>query len=69
MKADDVATLTINQWKPKKCVRVLLSLYRFDSIRQKKKPKTIELYNKTKCGADVKDQVARQYPVKEGSPQ
>ena len=34
------------------------------SNRQKKKPKTVEYYNKTKCGVDTVDQMTRSYSVK-----
>ena len=34
---------------------------------EKHKPETIEFYNKTKCGVDVADQMARQYSVKAGT--
>ena len=34
---------------------------------EKKKPETIKFYNKTKCGVDVTDQMARQYSVKAGT--
>ena len=34
---------------------------------EKKKPETVEFYNKTKCDVDVADQMARQYSVKAGT--
>ena len=34
---------------------------------EKKKPEAIEVYNKTKCGVDVADQMARLYSVKAGT--
>ena len=34
---------------------------------EKNKPETIKFYNKTKCGVDVADQMARQYSVKAGT--
>ena len=33
----------------------------------KKKPETVEFYNKSKCGVDVADQMARHYSVKAGT--
>ena len=33
----------------------------------KKKPETVTFYNKTKCGVDIADQMARQYTVKAGT--
>ena len=32
--------------------------------RQKKKPEAVTFYNKTKCGVDIADQMARQYTIK-----
>ena len=68
LKAGDVATLTIYQCKPKKNVGVLSSLHMSVGIdsSEKRKPETIEFYNKTKCGVDVADQMTRQYSVKSG---
>ena len=37
----------------------------FNSL-EKRKPETIEFYNKTKCGVDVADQMTLQYSVKAG---
>ena len=34
---------------------------------RKKNPETVEFYNKTKCGVDVADQMARLYSVKAGT--
>ena len=34
---------------------------------EKKKPETVEFYNKTRRGVDVADQMARQYSVKAGT--
>ena len=69
MKAGDMATLTVYQCKPKKDVCVLSSLNMFVELGEleKKKPETVEFYNKTKCGVDVADQMARQYSVKAGT--
>ena len=33
----------------------------------KKKPETVTFYNKTKCGVNIADQVARQYTVRAGA--
>ena len=33
----------------------------------KKKPETVTFYNKTKCGVNIADQMARQYTVKAGT--
>ena len=69
LKTDDVATLTIYQCKPTKNVCVLSSLHMSVGVDspEKHKPETIEFYNKTKCGVDVADQMARQYSVKAGT--
>ena len=69
LKTDDVATLTIYQCKPTKNVCVLSSLHMSVGVdsSEKHKPETIEFYNKTKCGVDVADQMARQYSVKAGT--
>ena len=66
LKTDDVATLTIYQCNPTKNVSVLSSLHMSVGVdsSEKNKPETIEFYNKTKCGVDVADQMARQYSVK-----
>ena len=34
---------------------------------EKKKPETVEFYNKIKCGVGVADQMVKQYSVKEGT--
>ena len=49
LKVDDVATLTIYQCKPKKNVCLLSSLQMSVGIdlSEKRKPETIEFYNKT----------------------
>ena len=69
MKADDMATLTVYQCKPKKNVCVLNSLDMSVELGkfENKKPETVEFYNKTKSGVDVVDQMARQYSVKAGT--
>ena len=67
MKAGDRATLTVYQCKPKKNVCVFSSLHKIYLLRLvnlKKETETVEFYNKTKCGVDVTDQMARKYSVK-----
>ena len=61
MKAGDMATLTVYQCKPKKNVCILSSLHMAVELgkSEKKKSETVEFYNKTKCGVDVADQMAR----------
>ena len=61
MKADDVASLTIYQCKPKN-VCILSSLHISVGVdsSEKRKPETFEFLNKTKCGVDTADQMARQ---------
>ena len=53
----------------KKYINVLSSLHVSVGVNslEKRKPETIEFYNKTKCGADVADQMARRYSVKAGT--
>ena len=69
MKTGDVAILIVYQCKPKKNVCVLSSRHMSVELgkSEKKKTKKMELYNKTKCGVDVADQMARQYSVKAGT--
>ena len=69
MKTGDVEILTDYQCKPKKNVCVLSSRHMSVELgeSEKKKPEKMELYNKTKCGVDVADQMARQYSVKAGT--
>ena len=69
MKADDMATPTVYQCKPKKNVCVLPSLYILVELgkTEKKKPQIVEFYNKTKRAVDVADQMARQHLVQEGT--
>ena len=61
-----MATLTVYQCKPKKNACVLSSRHITVERGQseKNKPETVEFYNKTKCGFDVADKMARQYSVK-----
>ena len=69
MKAGDMTTLTVHQCKPKKNVCVLRFLHTSVELgeSERKKPETVESYNKIKCGVDVADQMARQYSVKAGT--
>ncbi|XP_042070944.1 uncharacterized protein LOC121812530 isoform X3 [Haplochromis burtoni] len=60
------ATLTAYAAKRKKTVYILSSMH---SVVQtdnttKRKPNTVTLYNKTKCGVDVMDQMVREYTVR-----
>ena len=57
------------QCKSKKNVCVLSSLHMSVKLgeSEKKKPETMEFYNKSKCGLDVANQMARQYLVKAGT--
>ena len=68
-KTSDLAILTVYQCKSKKRVCILSYMYSNVSIdsTEKSKPEIIEFYNKTKCGVDVTDQMARQYSVKAGT--
>ena len=69
MKAGDVATLTAYQCRSKKNFSVLSFLHMFVELgeSEKKKSETVEFFDKTKCGVDVADQMARQYSVKVGT--
>ncbi|XP_076735180.1 uncharacterized protein LOC143414518 [Maylandia zebra] len=63
------ATLTAYAAKRKKTVYILSSMH---SVVQtdnttKRKPNTVTLYNKTKCGVDVMDQMVREYTVRRGT--
>ncbi|KAK7881439.1 hypothetical protein WMY93_029848 [Mugilogobius chulae] len=59
-------TLTIYQGKAKKNVCILSSLHQTVAVEsdRKKKPETVCFYNKSKCGVDTLDQMARKYTVK-----
>ena len=61
--------LTVYQSKAKKNIYVFSSLYISVELgeSEKRKPKTKEFYNKTKCGVNVADQKARQYLIKVGT--
>ena len=69
IKAGYMATLTVYQYAPKKNVCVLSSLHMSVELdkSEKKKPETVECYNKIKCGVNVADQMTRQYSVKIGT--
>ncbi|XP_059411398.1 uncharacterized protein LOC132144849 [Carassius carassius] len=63
------ATLTAYAPKRKKTVYILSSMH---SVIQtdnttKRKPNTVTLYNTTKCGMDVIDQMVREYTVRTGT--
>ncbi|TWW74048.1 hypothetical protein D4764_14G0000490 [Takifugu flavidus] len=63
------ATLTVYAPKRKKTVYVLSSMHSMIQTQDttKKKPNTITLYNTTKCGVDVMDQMVREYTVRAGT--
>ena len=69
MKTGDTAILTAYQCNPKKNVCVFSSLHMFVELgeSEEKKPEKMEFYDKSKCGLDVADQMARQYSVKTGT--
>ncbi|XP_025752868.1 uncharacterized protein LOC102077962 [Oreochromis niloticus] len=63
------ATLTAYAAKRKKTVYILSSMHsvvQTDNIT-KRKPNTVTLYNTTKCGVDVMDQMVREYTVRRGT--
>ena len=61
MEAGDMATLTVYQCKPKKSICAFSSLHMSVELgeSEKKKPETVKCYNRTRCGVDVADQMAR----------
>ena len=63
------ATLTVYTPKRKKTVYVLSSMHSTIQTQDttKKKPNSITLYNTTKCGVDVMDQMVREYSVRTGT--
>ncbi|CAG5996995.1 unnamed protein product, partial [Menidia menidia] len=63
------ATLTAYAPKRKKTVYVLSSMHSTIETQKttKKKPNTITLYNTTKCGVDIMDQMVREYTVRAGT--
>ena len=69
MFSTTAATLTAYAAKRKKTVYILSSVH---SVIQtdnttKRKPNTVTLYNTTKCGVDVMDQMVREYTVRTGT--
>ncbi|CAM4665764.1 unnamed protein product [Leuciscus chuanchicus] len=63
------ATLTAYAPKRKKTVYILSSMHSVIQTENttKRKPNTITLYNTTKCGVDVMDQMVREYTVRTGT--
>uniref|UniRef100_A0A8C7WSF3 PiggyBac transposable element-derived protein domain-containing protein n=1 Tax=Oryzias sinensis TaxID=183150 RepID=A0A8C7WSF3_9TELE len=59
------ATLTVYAPKKKKTVYILSSMHSEVQTEEttKRKPNTVTLYNTTKCGVDVMDQMVREYTV------
>ncbi|CAL9705959.1 unnamed protein product [Knipowitschia caucasica] len=63
------ATLTVYTPKRKKAVYILSSMHNFVQTEDttKRKPNTVTLYNTTKRGVDVMDQMVREYSVRSGT--
>ncbi|XP_034039481.1 uncharacterized protein LOC117522186 [Thalassophryne amazonica] len=63
------ATLTVYAPKRRKVVYILSSMHSVVETENttKRKPNTVTLYNKTKCGVDVMDQMVRDYTVCAGT--
>ena len=63
------ATLTVYAPKRKKTVYILSSMHDVVQTENttKRKPNTVTLYNTTKCGVDVMDQMVREYTVRTGT--
>jgi hypothetical protein len=63
LRNGDGATLTFYQGKVNKNVMLLSTLHSTIDIgtNRKKLPETVQFYNKTKCGVDMLDQIARRY--------
>ena len=63
------ATLTVYAPKRKKTVYILSSMHSEVQTENttKRKPNTVTLYNSTKCGVDVMDQMVREYTVRNGT--
>lgn len=64
------ATLTV--YKPRQKKKTVYVLSTMHSVVQtedstKRKPNTVTLYNTTKCGVDVSDQMVREYTVRAGT--
>ena len=62
----EVTTLTVYQGKKQKNVMVFSTLHPSVHVESsgKKRPETIDYYNRTKFGAEDNDQMAPQYTVK-----
>ena len=60
------ATLTVYQGKVNKNVLLLSTLHSTidTGTNRKKVPETVQFYNKTKCGVDILDQMARRYSTR-----
>jgi hypothetical protein len=58
--------LTVYQGKVNKNVELLSTLYSTIDIGEnhKRLPETVQFYNKTKCGVDILDQMARKYSTR-----
>ena len=67
LRNGDGATLTVDQEKVNK--NVLSTLHSTIDIgtNRKKLPETVQFYNKTKCGADILDQMACRYSTREAA--
>ncbi|XP_023816101.1 uncharacterized protein LOC111948254 [Oryzias latipes] len=63
------ATLTVYAPKRKKTVYILSSMHSVVQTENstKRKPNTVALYNTTKCGVDVIDQMMQEYTVRRGT--
>ena len=63
----DGATLTVYQGKVNKNVLLLSTLHStiiYIETNRIKLPETVQFYNKTKCGVDILDQMARRYSTR-----
>ena len=61
--------MTVYHCKQNKNICILSTLYTSVTVEitTKKKPEIVTFHNKTKCGVDIADQMARQYTVKAGT--
>jgi hypothetical protein len=66
LRNGDGATLTVYQGKFNKNILLLITLHSTIDIEtnHKKLPETVQFYNKTKCGVDILDQMARRYSTR-----
>jgi len=66
LRNGDGATLTVYQGKVNKNVPLLSTLHSTIEIEtnRKKLHETVQFYNKTKCGVDILDQMARRYSTR-----